>query len=91
MSNETKNKPVETLRDGAIKINIWGNESEHGVRYSTDELSRGYVDQNGTWKNTGSLSNGDILKGARLLQRAYDRITELRSQDKATADDGVQS
>jgi len=31
MSKQTKQRPVETLRDGAIKAAIWRNESENGA------------------------------------------------------------
>ena len=85
MTNETKNKPAETIRDGLLKINIWANQTDKGVRHSVDAVVRGYTDQNGVWKNTNSLSNGDILKGSRLLLKAYDRIAELRAQNKALA------
>ena len=42
MSSETKQRPVESLRDGAIKAAIWRNESENGaffaVSFSDAEL-----------------------------------------------------
>ncbi len=84
MTNQTKNKPEETIRDGSLKAVIWKNSSEKGTRFSV-ELVRGYKVADGNWKDTHYLSNGEILKGSRLLEKAYDRIGELRLEDKANA------
>ena len=80
MTNET-NKPAETLRDGALKCVIWANPSENGVRHSV-ELVRSYRDDQGNWHDTSYLANGEMLRGARLLTLAYDRVLELRAQAK---------
>ncbi len=82
MTTPTKNQPVETLRDGSLKISIWRNQSAKGIRYSTGEVIRSYKDQNEKWQDTRYLSNGEILKAARLLNLAYDRILQMRTADK---------
>lgn len=76
------NKPADTIRDGAIKATIWKNTSDNGDFYSVD-LSRGYK-QGDDWKETTSLTGTDVLRGARLLERAYDRISQLRVQSSQT-------
>lgn len=83
MTTQT-NKPI-TIRDGSLKAVIWKNLSEKGTRFSV-ELVRGYKTDDGTWKDTHSLSNGEILKGVRLLNQAYDRIEMLRANEKHTAE-----
>ena len=83
----TKNQPALTLRDGSLSATIWGNRSDNGVRYSVD-LARNYLDEEDKWKSTSYLSNGEILRGARLLEKAYDAILELRQQDKANREVG---
>ena len=75
---EPKNKPVENIRDGGLTVAIWANESEHGTRYSVD-LTRSYKDAEDKWQTTNSLSNGEILRGSRLLTLAYDRILQIKS------------
>ena len=95
MTNETKNKPAATIRDGVLKVNIWANETQYGIRHNIDSVIRSYTDNNGVWKNTYSISNGDILKASRLLLKAYDRIAELEaenktSDEKSTDDNGAQ-
>lgn len=83
MTNTTSNnKPVATLRDGALKVSIWGNRNEKGVFYSAD-LVRSYTDEAGDWHDSRSFSGGDLLRAARLLNLAYDQIGELRADDKA--------
>ena len=80
---EAKNKPIDTIRDGSLSAVIWANASEKGMRYSV-ELVRGYKDSNDQWKNTSYFSNGEILRGSRLLNLAYNRISELRKESKST-------
>lgn len=77
------NKPAFTIRDGSIKATAWANNSEKGTFYSVD-LVRGYK-QGDDWKESTSLSGTDLLRAARLLERAYDRIQQLREQSTQTA------
>jgi hypothetical protein len=81
----TKNKaPIEKIRDGSLEISIWANETEKGIRYAADGVIRNYrVGEE--WSKTRSLSNGELLRAARLNELAYSRILELRQSDKATA------
>ena len=74
------NKPAFTLRDGAIKATAWANDSEKGIFYSVD-VSRGYKDQSGEWKETTSFSGNDILRAGNLYNAAYNRILELKAND----------
>ena len=48
MSDEAKNRPIETLRDGAIEVSIWEKQTETGTAYNT-QRSRSYQDQEGQW------------------------------------------
>ncbi len=81
MTNETKNKPVETLRDGYLKVAIWRNPTDNGYRYSTGPLQRSYKDKEGQWRETEFLSGHEILRGSRLLEKAYDFQLEQKKQD----------
>ncbi len=77
---DSKNKPIDSIRDGGLTVSIWANESEHGTRYSV-ELTRSYKDAEDQWQTTHSLSNGEVLRGSRLLTLAYDRILQLKSNN----------
>lgn len=87
--NTSTNKPVDTIRDGAIKATIWANPLKEGdgLRYSVD-LTRSYTDSQGNWHDTNSFSNGELLRVARLAGKAYDRIGELKADAKSDAADG---
>lgn len=80
----TVNKPIDTIRDGRLKATIWSNPKKNGVFY-TVELSRSYQDDQEKWHNSYSFSGIDPLRIARLSERAYDRIMELRSFDNTGA------
>ena len=82
--NTQSNKPIDTLRDGAIKATIWKNPikngAEQGVFYSVD-FSRTYRDEAGNYHDSHSFSGTEPLQIARLATVAYDRIAELRRVD----------
>lgn len=76
MSKQTKQRPVETLRDGALKAAIWRNESENGAFFAVT-FSRTYKDAAGELKDTDSFSGSQLLRLARLADKAYDRTSKL--------------
>ncbi len=82
MTTTNPNKPAAVFRDGAIKVNIWANETDKGIRYSA-ELSRSYTDQQGQWHDTKYLSNGELLRAANLLVKAYNRQLQLKAELKS--------
>ena len=75
MSN---NKPAFSIRDGAIKLTCWANQSEDKT-FHTIDVVRSYKDSNDEWKDTTQLSGSDILKASALMQEGYAKIRELRS------------
>ena len=84
MSNETKTRPVETLRDGAIKAALWKNESENGAFFAVT-FARTY--KNGEeLKDTDSFSGVQLLRLARLAEKAYDRTNKLTKAERLKDD-----
>lgn len=81
------NKPKLKLSDGLITATVWENtiQTDNGeqVRFST-EINRSYKDGD-DWKTTYSFNPTDLLKVARLAERAYDQITAARQADKEGA------
>lgn len=75
------NQPIAKIRDGGITATIWANPGDNGTRYSVD-LNRSYTDSNSDWQETTSFLGGDILRAANVLNLAYNRILELKSEDK---------
>jgi hypothetical protein len=84
----TSNKPLSTVRDGSIKATIWANTTDKGgVRFSV-ELSRSYTDAQGKWHDTGYFGRNELLRVARLAEKAYDAIAQFAAAEPETADAG---
>lgn len=81
----SKKEPIAKLRDGSLEIAIWANETEKGIRYATDGVIRSYLDASGNWQQSQSLSSGEIPRASWLLQKAYDRISDLKAAEKSKA------
>lgn len=79
--SQRDNTPVETLRDGALKLSIFRNRGERGDYYSMVP-GRVYTDDAGTVRETKSLSGSDPLRMANLLTRGYDRVGEFKAAMK---------
>ena len=83
MTNEFKNTPADTLRDGALKATIWKNEGESGPYYTVN-FSRTYTDKtDGSIKSSDSFTGSELLRVSHLAPKVYDRIAMLRQADKA--------
>ena len=81
------NRPLETLRDGALKLSIFRNQNEHGESYALVPR-RIYTDkESGKVRETSSLAGGEALRMAHLLTRGYERVGHYREQDKEVAKD----
>lgn len=80
------NKPVETLRDGALKVSIFRNSTERGESYAIVP-GRLYTDkQTGEVREASSLGGGEPLRMAHLLTKGHDRVTELKALAKRGPD-----
>jgi hypothetical protein len=84
-SNNPKQRPVETLRDGAIKAAIWKNDSENGAFHGVT-FSRTYRSGSGDLQDTNSFSGTQLLRLARLAEKAYDRAAKLTREARANGD-----
>ena len=82
MSKQSKTRPVETLRDGALKAAIWRNESENGDFFAVT-FARTYKDGKGDLQDTDSFSGTQLLRLARLAEKAYDRTAKLTKEARA--------
>ena len=87
-TNPNPNKPITTLRDGALKATIWANDAENGrVRYSIT-LIRSYTDAEGKWHDTPYFGRNELLRVARLAEKAYDAIATIDGNAVNDADNG---
>lgn len=75
-------KPVITLKDGLISAAIWRNKAEDGtLRYSVS-FARAYL-KDDEWRSSHSYSRAELLRLARLSERAYDWIASQVTKDRA--------
>ena len=80
--NGRGNKPVEVLRDGALKVSIFRNQGEQGESYSMVP-GRVYTDkETGETREATSFNSGEALRLAHLMTKGHERVLHHRSQDK---------
>lgn len=80
-----KNKPVQEIRMGRIKVAVWENETENGSRYNVT-LSRLYKDpEDDSWKSSESLGRDDLLIAAKVLNQTHTWIYQ-HSKDESNTD-----
>ncbi|TWT95380.1 hypothetical protein Pla108_35280 [Botrimarina colliarenosi] len=86
---KSTNQPHATLRDGALKATIWANSNDEGRTRFSITLTRSYTDAEGKWHDTNYLSRNELLRIARLAQKAYDAVGEAYAGEPAAdADQG---
>lgn len=85
MTTTTKQRPVKTLRDGAIKAAIWQNESENGPFFAVT-FGRTYKDSEGKLHDSDSFSGTQLLQVARLADKAYGLATKMAREARAGND-----
>lgn len=79
-ATQNKNRP-QTLREGALKLAIFENESEQG-KYRSGVLTRSYKDKEDQWQETASLRERDMLDASHLLSRGHDLIRKEKQRER---------
>lgn len=77
-NRQQANRPVHTVRFGALKAAIWLNETSVGPIHNVT-VSRSYKDGD-TWKDSGSFGYDDLLPLAKALNAAHSWINEQRQR-----------
>ncbi len=78
---EKAKKPVHKLRDGAIEIAVWQNDSDNGPFYTVTH-TRSYKHKD-EWKESDSYGKDDLLVLAKLLDLAHTWILLHEPQQRA--------
>lgn len=79
-SSTERPRPAHEVRLGRVKAAVWGNDTEHGVRYSVT-VCRVYKDGQGKWQTTDGFGRDDLLLLAKVLDRAHSWICESTAGD----------
>lgn len=74
-------KPVK-IRDGVLSVSVFKNTTQDGKTFYNVKPAKGYK-KDDEWHETDNLNSDDLLPMARLLEKAYDKIAELKAEDKA--------
>ena len=77
------NSPVDTIRNGRLKVTIWKNKSKQkngNEFFYTANLVKSYKNKNDEWKETTQLTGNEISHAAALLAKAAKRVEELDPQ-----------
>ena len=82
---DEKRKPAKNFGpvwtgSGYIQVAVWASPGENRVKYSVT-FKRSY-NAAGTWKETQSLFDGDLLALARLLERAWEWIAAQHGEQE---------
>ena len=77
MTKKTHPGPVETLRDGFLKVTIWQNDGEKGP-YFTASFTKTY-EKEGELHDGHSFHSSDLLGVSELARQAYGDIRERRA------------
>lgn len=78
MTTSTTNRPVKTLTDGMLKAAIWRNEKD-GKQFYSVTFARSYKDADGNYGDANSYSGTELLRLAKLADRAYVDIATKRN------------
>ena len=62
-----RNRPLDTVRDGRLKVTIWENTNDKGDVYHTMTPSKIYEDRDGKLQDSHSFSMGEGLRVAALI------------------------
>ncbi len=81
----SNNRPALTLTDGPLSATIWRNEKEGGAFYAVT-FSRRYKRDDGGYATSQSFSGAELLRLAKLAERAYADTRALYDQARALAD-----
>ena len=80
--SSTNDRPLHTIRDGAVKVTIWVNRTDDDKIFHSVVPGRTYTDDDGNAKSANSYSGTDILKLRRLCDKAYDYIAAKRLEEQ---------
>ncbi|MEZ5963069.1 MAG: hypothetical protein R3F56_04400 [Planctomycetota bacterium] len=70
-SRPTKQRPIDEVRFGKVKVVVWRNDTKNGDMLNFKPV-RIYKDGE-EWKETPSLGLADLLPMAKALEEAYRR------------------
>ena len=81
-------QPAHKIRSGVLQVTIWRNTSDKGTYYSVVP-TRGYKQDDDSWKETDSLGFDDLLAMAKLFDLAHTWIMHQQMADRKAKKDAA--
>ena len=76
--------PVAKFRAGQVSSALWENQVQvkgAAVTILKATVQRRYKGRNGEWQSSGSFSRNEIPLAMHCLQKAFEKIIEMQSED----------
>jgi len=76
--------PVAKFRAGQVSSALWENQVQvkgASVTILKATVQRRYKDRNGEWQSSTSFSRNEIPLAIHCLQKAFEKIIEMQSED----------
>ena len=76
--------PVAKFKAGQISSALWENQVQvkgAAVTILKATVQRRYKGRNGEWQSSGSFSRNEIPLAIHCLQKAFEKIIEMQSED----------
>lgn len=80
MSNQ---KPVLNINDSTVSASIWRNETEDGKIFFSATVKNAYKGSDEDWHDTNSYNSEQLLKLARLANKAYDALQAQKANEQS--------
>ena len=78
--------PVAKFRAGQISSALWENQIQvkgAAVTILKATVQRRYKDRDGNWQSSTSFSRNEIPLAIHCLQKAFEKIIEIQSEDSS--------
>lgn len=76
--------PVAKFKAGQVSSALWENQVQvkgAAVTILKATVQRRYKGRNGEWQSSGSFSRNEIPLAIHCLQKAFEKIIEIQSED----------
>jgi hypothetical protein len=80
--------PVAKFKAGQVSSALWENQIQvkgAAVTILKATVQRRYKDRDGNWQSSGSLGRNEIPLAIYCLQKAFEKIIEIQSEDSGNS------
>ena len=85
--------PVAKFKAGQVASALWENQVQvkgAAVTILKATVQRRYRDKSGNWQSSGSFSRNEIPLAIHCLQKAFEKIIEIQSENTGNGNNNVE-